>query len=72
MDLLLLLLAVPLLWLLLLPARLLRRLGKQPMIGPIVLAGLLVAGWAIFATGDGDTRRVSYAEGDTQLRAMLE
>lgn len=72
MELLLLLLAVPLLWFLLLPARLMRRVGKLPVIGPIVIAGLLVAGWAVFAAGGGETRLSSYTQGDTQLRAMLD
>jgi hypothetical protein len=72
MELLLLLLAVPLIWLLLLPARLMRRVGNLPVLGPILLAGVLVAAWALFAAAGGDTKLGTYVGGDTQLRAMLD
>jgi hypothetical protein len=72
MELLLLLLAVPLLWFLLLPARMMRRVGRLPVIGPILVAGVVVVGWALFAAAGGDTRLGNYIDGDTQLRAMLE
>ena len=41
-----------------------RRVGRLPVIGPIVLAGLLVAGWAVFAAMGGDTKLGHYAAGD--------
>lgn len=72
MELLLLLLAVPLIWLLLLPARLMRRVGNLPVLGPILLAGVLVVGWALFVAAGGDTKLGNYTSGDTQLRAMLK
>jgi hypothetical protein len=72
MELLLLLLAVPLIWFLLLPARIMRRVGNLPVLGPVLLAGVLVAGWALFAAAGGDTKLGNYVGGDTQLRAMLE
>jgi hypothetical protein len=72
MELLLLLLAVPLLWFLLLPARVMRRVGRLPVLGPILLAGVLVAGWALFSAAGGDTRLGNYLEGDSQLRALLD
>lgn len=72
MELLLLLLAVPLIWFLLLPARLMRRVGNLPVMGPILLASILVAGWALFAAAGGDTQLGNYISGDTQLRATLK
>lgn len=71
MELLLVLLAAPLLWFLLSPARALARVRHHPFFGAGLLGALLVAGWlglsALKSPAPAD-----YAPGDTQLRAMLE
>jgi hypothetical protein len=72
-ELLLLLLAVPILWLLLLPARVVGRARKLPLAGPGVLAIIVVAGWFTYGALQGErTEAGDYAPGDTALRAILD
>ena len=72
MELLLLLLLVPIIWLLLLPGRIAKRARKYRFTGAGILAGVLVAGWiGIQAFSGAAQQRVDYAEGDDQLRAIL-
>lgn len=73
MELLLLVFAVPLLWLLFLPARVMRRFSRMPVFKPTIVALVLLAGWAVVAgLGGSRTPEADYARGDTQLRAMLD
>ena len=72
MELLLLLLLVPIIWLLLLPGRIAKRARKYRFTGAGILAGALVAGWiGIQAFSAPPQQKVDYAEGDDQLRAIL-
>ena len=64
MELLLLLLAVPLLWFVLWPARALAGAG--------MLAAVLVAGWMALGALWGPPGTTDYSTGDVQLRAMLD
>jgi len=71
MELLLVLLAAPLVWLLLAPVRALSRLRLHPFLGAGLLGALLVAAW-LGLSGPGSSPSTTYATGDTQLRALLE
>lgn len=72
MELLLLLLLVPIVWLLLLPGRIAKRARKYRFTAAGILAGALVAGWiGVQAFSGAAQQRVDYAEGDDQLRAIL-
>ncbi|HHY49672.1 MAG TPA: hypothetical protein GYA10_07990 [Alphaproteobacteria bacterium] len=74
MDLLLLLVfALPLLWLFFLPARVLNRFARMPIFKPTIVMLVLLTGWAVVTgLGGSGTPEADYARGDTQLRALLE
>lgn len=72
MELLLLLLAVPLLWFALWPARAYGRLRRHPLAGAGILAALVVVGWVATGGLREPPPPADYAVGDGQLRAMLE
>lgn len=72
MELLLLLLAVPILWVALWPARALGRIRRHPMAGAGIVALLLVSGWIAFGVLWPPPPAADYASGDVQLRAMLD
>jgi len=72
MELLLLLLAVPLLWFVLWPARAFGRLRQHPLAGAGMLAAVLVAGWMALGSLWGPPGTTDYSTGDVQLRAMLD
>ena len=72
MELLLLLLLVPIVWLLMLPGRIAKRARKYRFTAAGILVGVLVAGWiGVQAFSGAGRQRVDYAEGDDQLRALL-
>lgn len=72
MELLLLLLLVPIVWLLMLPGRIAKRARKYRFTAAGILVGVLVASWiGVQAFSGAGQQRVDYAEGDDQLRAML-
>lgn len=75
MELLLLILIAPALWLLFLPRRVARRIGQFPMIKPAVVGAILLVGWAMLSGlrgTDPPAPAWDYARGDTALRAMLD
>lgn len=72
MELLLLLLLVPIIWLGLLPGRIAKRARKYRVAGAGVLVGALVAGWVgIQAFSGPPAAKADYSAGDTELRAIL-
>lgn len=73
MELLLLLLAVPVLWFALWPARAFGRLRRHPLAGAGLVAAALVAGWFVIGTRWGEPAPpADYRAGDVQLRALLD
>jgi len=70
MELVLLVVAVPMVWFLLLPARALGRVRRHPFATAGALAALLVTGW--FAIGGLRGEPADYGRGDVQLRALLD
>jgi hypothetical protein len=72
MELLLLLLLLPLIWLLLLPGRIAKGVRQYRFIGIGVLAIALVAGWFVLQFPLGPPQQsMDYAAGDTELRNIL-
>lgn len=75
MELLLLLLLVPIIWLGLLPGRIAKRAREYRMAGASLLGGALVAGWiglqVISSPQQPAAPKVDYSAGDTELRAIL-
>lgn len=72
MELLFLLLLVPIVWLLLLPGRIAKRVRKYRFAGAGVLAAVLVAGWfGMQAISGPPPVKLDYSAGDSELRAML-
>ncbi len=73
LELLLLLLAVPLLWFALWPARAFSRVRRHRLAGAGLVAALLVVGWLVVgALRPAPPATADYAAGDVQLRAMLD
>jgi hypothetical protein len=72
MELLLLLLAVPLIWQLLLPARVFGRARRLPLRSAGIVALVVVGGLLVFTTTKREVSPVDYAAGDAALRALLE
>ncbi len=72
MELLLLLLAVPFMWMLLLPVRVLGGRRRLPIRSAGILALVVVGGVLIVTTMKSEAPRADYAAGDAALRAMLE
>ena len=72
MELFLVLLLVPLVWLWLLPGRLAKRAKKYRLAGIGVLLLLIAGGWiGLQVTQRPDNAPVDYAAGDNALRALL-
>jgi hypothetical protein len=69
---LLLLLAAPLLWLLLLPARVIGRARRLPIRSAGLVGLLVVGGLLISTTARQEPPSVDYAAGDAALRALLD
>jgi hypothetical protein len=73
MELMLLLLAVPVLWLMLLPVRVVGRVRRLPFMSAGFVTALLIAGWLTLTVLNGKSPNpADYASGDAALRAMLE
>jgi hypothetical protein len=71
MELLLLLLLVPIIWLVLLPGRIAKRARKYRMAGASVLFGAMIAGWVGIQAFSAAQPKLDYSAGDTELRALL-
>ena len=74
MSTLLLLLIVPVVWLMLLPARLLRVVRSHPGLSAGVIVVLLLSTWGALQLlpQDQPQMRIDYAAGDAALRLMLD
>ena len=73
MEFLLLILIVPVVWLVFLPNRVLRRAGQLPMIKPAIVGAVVLVGWAMLSGLNREApTHANYAESDAQLRALLE
>ena len=73
MELLLLLLLAPVIWLVFLPARVMGHVRRYPFAEAGVIAGLLLAAWLGFnALGGAPQTTDAYERGDEQLRALLD
>jgi hypothetical protein len=72
MELLLLLLAVPFIWMLLLPVRVMGRAQRLPVRSMGIMALIVVGGILVVTTMKSEAPRADYAAGDAALRAMLE
>jgi hypothetical protein len=72
MELLLLLLAVPFVWMLLLPVRVMGRERRLPVRSAGILALVVVGGILVVTTMKREAPPADYAAGDAALRAMLE
>jgi hypothetical protein len=72
MELLLLLLAVPFIWMLLLPVRVMGRERRLPVRSFGLLALVVVGGVLIISTMKSEAPPTDYAAGDAALRALLE
>jgi hypothetical protein len=72
MELLLLLLAVPFIWMLLLPVRVMGRARRLPVRSMGIMALIVVGGILVVTTMKSEAPRADYAAGDAALRAMLE
>jgi hypothetical protein len=72
MELLLLLLAVPFIWMLLLPVRVMGRARRLPIRSFGIVALVVVGGVLIISTTNSEAPPTDYAAGDAALRAMLE
>lgn len=73
MEVLLLILIVPALWLFFLPRRVLRRAGQLPMIKPAIVGAIVLVGWAMVSGINREPApEADYARSDGQLRALLE
>lgn len=73
MELFLVLLLVPLVWLWLLPGRIAKRARKYRFAGIGVLLFAIAAGWiGLQVTARPDNAPVDYAAGDQDLRAILQ
>lgn len=71
--LLLLILALPVLRFVLLPARTVNQLRKLPLGGVAVIGAVLIAGWFVIgALNSPQERTARYSKGDAELRALLE
>ena len=72
MELLLLLLLIPLVWLWLLPGRIAKRAKKYRLAGMGALVLAIAVGWiGLQVTARPDNAPVDYAAGDNDLRAIL-
>lgn len=72
MELLLLLLLIPVVWLALLPSRIAGTLRRHRFAGAGALAAIAIGGFVILQLNHPAEYPADYAEGDAALRAMLE
>lgn len=72
MELLLLLLLIPIVWLLLLPSRIAGTLKRHRFAGAGVLAAVALGGFLLLQLNHPAEIPADYAQGDAALRAMLE
>ena len=74
MEILLLILIVPAVWLFFLPQRVLRRAGQLPMVKPAIVGAIVLVGWAMLVglRDEPSPKHADYAQSDAQLRALLE
>jgi hypothetical protein len=72
MELLLLLLLVPVIWLMLLPSRIAGTVRRHRVTTAAVLTALAIGGLLLLQVNHPPAPAADYAEGDATLRAMLE
>jgi hypothetical protein len=72
MELLLLLLGVPVMWMLLAPARVIGRARGLPIFSTIIVGAIVIAGVFLFVWMGGKVPSADYQQGDVELRALLE
>jgi hypothetical protein len=71
--LLLLILVLPVLRFVLLPARAVSRLQRLPLGGIAIIGAVVIAGWFVLqAFTSPDERTARYSRGDAELRALIE
>lgn len=72
MELLFLLLLIPVVWLMLLPARIAGTIRRHRVAGAAVIAAVAIGGLLMLQFGQSVEAPADYAQGDTALRALLE